>query len=49
VPIYTVDLPWQHQIDIAYGAEILLLASTTSIPFGAFDVMELFLIYFTGL
>ncbi|ORE04087.1 hypothetical protein BCV72DRAFT_337526 [Rhizopus microsporus var. microsporus] len=49
VPIYTVDLPWQHQIDIAYGTGMVLLAPTTCKSFGGFDIMELFLICFAGL
>ncbi|ORE09363.1 hypothetical protein BCV72DRAFT_223668 [Rhizopus microsporus var. microsporus] len=48
-PIYTVDPPWQHQIDIAYGTGMLLLASTTCTSFVGFDVMAWFLIGFVGL
>ena len=45
-PIHTVDSPWQHQIDIAYGTGTLLLASTTCTPFVGFDVMAWFFIGF---
>ena len=48
-PIYTVDAPLQHQIDIACGTEMLLLASTTCTSFVGFDVMAWFLIGFAGL
>ena len=48
-PIHTVDPPWQHQIDIAYGTGMLLLASTTCTSFVGFDVMAWFLICFAGL
>ena len=48
-PIHTVDPPWQHQIDIAYGTGMLLLASTTCTSFVGFDVMAWFLIGFAGM
>ena len=43
-PIYTVDPPLQHWIDIVYGTGMLLLASTTCTSFVDFDVMAWFLI-----
>jgi hypothetical protein len=48
-PIYTVGSPWQHQIDIAYGIGMLLLASTICILFVNFDIMVWSLIGFVEL
>ncbi|ORE12317.1 hypothetical protein BCV71DRAFT_269322 [Rhizopus microsporus] len=44
-----VHSPWQHQIDIAYGTRMLLLASTTRTSFMSFDVMAWLLVGFVGL
>lgn len=48
-PIYIVDQPWQHQIDIAYRKRIFLLSSATYAFFESFDDISLFLEVFSEL